>query len=459
MQPAGNAIREATLESLGIRLPEPVYQEATEPYRRIWGTNTELQAASNPKIEAIIGEAQKALAKHDFDGALALLDSLPQEAPAGIPDHLAGVVASLRIQVLGGKFKPQEVDQMMVPMREQLLSQLAFSGLARLESSLVRLAIFENDIDLARRVIDQRGFIADLADDPRARASLLFWEAFVSTGGGRLAGAAARSRLGLLGARYYGTAELPLWCELAGVYAAPPPADHAKEAELAVREFLQLLHESEDQREVDSALESTFEILQRYGRLTPLNRLKLRGDRANWSLRRQLFDDAVARLRELQQEFRAAGDLSSALNALAGEGRALSRSGHYDAAVALFEGAIAEAVNATDRANLQRALGACQMLEATERRKPVDLSLVEKAVARFQDAISSGSVNGHDRALARLGLALALRHKGDQPAALRELDAAIAELAHINSPTTKSLMANRTALEDPHNWESIVLDE
>ena len=141
---------------------------------------------------------------------------------------------------------------------------------------------------------------------------------------------------------------------------------------------------------------------------------------------------------------------------MAGEARALSRSGNYASAVEVFERALAEAKGLPIRSDLLLGVASAHLLEATERREAIDLALVDKAIAVYREAIGASQLNDQKRPRARLGLARALGEKGEQDAALAELDRAAAELAHIGSPSAKILLENRKVFEEG-DWRSIGL--
>jgi tetratricopeptide (TPR) repeat protein len=449
----GRAFRDAILARLGVRLEEPVFDDATEPFRRFIGTNKELTVAFHAKAHEITQEARLALEAGDADVALAVLDKLGTEASGGLPDHMTGVILSLQVHALSHRFPSHDVDSIMDVMRDRLLDSLAFSALARLEASMAWIAASSGNADVHRRATE-RAFIADLAEDPRARASLLFWEG-VSRG---RSPDSTRIGAGFVAARYYGTAEEQFLQVQPGVVdGSKPDANDVGEADEAVRVYTQVLETTEDPTEVDTALANAVATLTERRQLTRLASLRLRGDRANWLLRTCRYEQAVAAYRSLQQEVRAANDLHGALNALAGEARTLSRTGNYEDAVRVFETALEDVVDTNQRGYLLRGLAACHLLEGTERRPIMDLPLVELAIEKYKAAIEAARVNDRERPLARLGLARALGQKGKQSAALYELDSAIREFAHVGSPYARTLMQGRRAFTEGY-WDTLLLE-
>ena len=449
MAPVGQALRETVLAASGFALPaRSVTSASPDPFRRFAGTSAELQAAFHPKANEVLNEAQKALSQEDPDKALKLIDGLAAETPDGLPDHFAGIAAALQIQALGAKAPPAKLNKVMDSQRARMLQRMAFAALSRLEAAMARVAVANGDPLLAADILEKRVFIAELADDPRAKASLLFWEAQIPSFRGGDPTPGKRARLAQLAVRYYRTAEAQL------LEDEPETANvGAGESEVRGREarkkFLDIVHKSQDPAEVDAALSDALKQSATGGAV-------MRGERANWALRMKRYKEAVRLFRAVQQEFRSAGDLDAALNAMAGEARALSRSGKHEKGVALFEAAIKESGNLPIRPNLLAGLAASHLQEATERRDPVDVALLDRAIETYRQAVDAAPINDQNRAHARLGLARALGEKGEQTAAMEELDRAIAELAHIGSPAAKILMENRSAFEQGE-WRALGL--
>ena len=255
---------------------------------------------------------------------------------------------------------------------------------------------------------------------------------------------------GRLAARYYGLPEATFF-EVR--QEAPMGRDPVAEAS---RVLLETLRDCDDAAVADEALRTAARTLRRQRRLTGEILARMRGDRTNWSLRHERFDEAMALYRKIARSLRAHGDLEGALNAVAGEARAASRSGHHAGATRLFEQAIGEAARLPIRSNLLRGLATAHLLEATERRDPFDAALIGEAVAAYRRAIAAAPVESPDRAMARLGLARALGQGGDQAGALAELDRATAELAHLGLPAAKVLIENRSTFAEG-GWEALGL--
>jgi len=208
--------------------------------------------------------------------------------------------------------------------------------------------------------------------------------------------------------------------------------------------------------EVDLAYASALRAIEPRGDKDLLELAGLRHDRATWALRVGRFDEAAELFRTAQLELRSIDHIEEALNSMAGEARSRSRSAKYDEAVKIFEQAISESTGFAIRANLLAGLASCHLLEASERRSPVDLALLDKAVDLYRDSIEASALGQQDHANARLGLARAMGEKGDQAAAMNELDQAAAELAHLGSPTAKVLIEARDVFESG-NWRAIAI--
>jgi tetratricopeptide (TPR) repeat protein len=466
MAPVGRAFREAVRAAIGFAVPaRNTTSVPAEPFRRFVGTSAELQAVFNQKAAGIMAQAQEALSQGDADQALELLDGLKNEAPDGLPDHLGGLVAGLQIQALGSKIEPAKLDRAMDVQRENMLDHLAFAGLARLESALARQATMNSVPLLAAEILTRRGFVGELCDDPRARASLLFWESLISELRGGRPAPGERSRWARQAARYYGTAEAQLLdredrkskdAGPAKSESVAPTLPEDKGSDVDYSEYLRIVRTSDDLAEVDKALAGALRTLSRDPSASPTAAAGMRGERANWLLRMRRYPEAVAEYQTVEPEFRAANDPEGLFTAMAGRARALSRSGKYQDGVAVFEEALKEAGPGAHSANLLVGLAAAHLLEGTERRDPVDLTLIAKAVKVYRQAIDQAPLSDRDRANARLGLARALGEQGEQGAAMKELDRAIAELAHLASPAAKVLIENRAVFVEG-GWRSLGL--
>jgi len=461
----GQALREAVRTALGFEVPaRNTTSVPAEPFRRFMGTSAELQAAFNQKASGIMAQAQEALSQGDANQALKLLDRLKTEAPDGLPDHLSGLAASLQIQALGSKMEPAKLDRAMDVQRENMLDLLAFAGLARLESALAWQATSNGAPLLAAEILTRRGFIGELCHDPRAKASLSFWESLASELRGGRPAPGERSRWARLAARYYGTAEAQFLSrddrnnEGAGLakIESVAPTLRKEGSDMDSSEYSRIVRTSDDLAEVDKALASALRTLSRDPKASPTTAAEMRGERANWLLRMRRYPEAVAEYQTVEQAFRAANDPSGIFTAMAGRARALSRSGKYQDGVTVFEEALKEAGTSPHSANLLVGLAAAHLLEGTERRDPVDLTLIAKAVQVYRQAIDQTLLNDRDRANARLGLARALGEQGEQDAAMEELDRAIAELAHLASPAAKVLIENRAVFVEG-GWRSLGL--
>ena len=221
-------------------------------------------------------------------------------------------------------------------------------------------------------------------------------------------------------------------------------------------DYRTLVEHSDSLAEIDKALAEALRTLSKQPHGSRTAAAEMRGERANWLLRHRRYDEAIAAYVAVEQEFRSNGSTKGTLIAMAGRARALSRSGRYLEAVGVFEAALDEAGDSEQAANLLIGLASAHLLEGTTRRDPIDAALVAEAIKAYRKAITSSSLDDHNRANARLGLARALGEAGDQKAAMDEFDRAVAELAHIASPSAKVLMENRDVFVEG-GWRSIGL--
>lgn len=397
--------------------------------------------------------AQELLNQHDARGALKLIDELGTSESNGLPDHLTGLVISLQITALSAELPPAQIDAAMDRQRERMLGHLAFSALARLEATMVRVFLKNGDRARAAAVVSSRGFVGELASDPRAATSLRFWQAQLGEPRVGWSVSGTPSQWARRAVRYYHTAEVLFLNEAA---SAPLLARPSAEVQRTWREYLDALKSRRHAAEADAALAQAMLTLEQRGELTPEISARLRGDRANWALTAQQYDEAAGLFREVERDMRAAGNVAEALNAMAGEARAFSRAGKYEEAVAIFERAIVEAGSLPIQSNLLTGLAAAHVIKATESDKAVDPELIDKAIAAYRDALEGTSIDDQQRALARLGLARALGEKGEQDNALHQLDLAIAELAHLGSDVAKTLLTNRNIFVEK-SWRALGL--
>lgn len=440
MAPVAAALREAMTSRFTWAPAPPSSGSPLEPFRRFVGTNAELMAAYRPGPAETLAAARDLLSTQDAKGALAVIDALETSEPDGLPEHLAGLAAALRIEALSVDVAPAEVDAGMDRTRGRLLGQLAFSALARVEATMVRALVSTGDAPRAAAIIAGRGFIAELAADPRAAASLRFWQAQLPAPRAGWSASGARSRLARRAVRYYDTAERLLLHEAAG---APLLARPSAELSRALSAYMDALKASPGPVEADAALARVIAEADAQSALTPALAAQVRGDRANWSLRARRYDEAVDQFRAVERELRAAGELPDALNAMAGQARAFGRGGQHGEAVATFARAIAEAAGLPIQANLLTGLAGAHVIAATKDDDAVDGALIDKAIAVYREALEASSIDDEQRAASRLGLARAHGEKGEQEAALRQLDLAIAELAHLGSALATTLLTHR----------------
>lgn len=440
MTPVAAALREAMTARFTWAPPPPSSAHPFEPFRRFAGTNAELMAADQPGAVEALATAQERLSQRDAKGALEAIDMLEKGEPDGLPEHLAGVAAALRIAALSVDTAPAQVDAAMDRERGRLLGQLAFSALARVEAAMARELLRAGDTARAAAIIAGRGFIAELAADPSAAANLRFWQAQLPAPRAGWSASGARSRLARRAVRYYDTAERRLLDAAAG---APLLARPSAEMAHALRAYLDALKASPGPVEADAALARVLAEADAQAALTPAVAAQVRGDRATWSLRARRYDEAVEQFRAVERDLRAAGDLPDALNAMAGQARAFGRGGQHGEAVATFERAIAEAAGLPIQANLLTGLASAHVIEATKDEDAVDGALIDKAIAVYREALEASSIDDEQRAASRLGLARAHGEKGEQEVALRQLDLAIAELAHLGSDLATTLLTHR----------------
>jgi tetratricopeptide (TPR) repeat protein len=432
----------------------------TSPCRPYRGATRGLRV-SHPDIEQALSKARTALQQGDAAAALATLETLT--ALDDLPESDEGVALALWLHAFSERLDLTAIEKLADASRERLLRSLKFTAVARMEAALMWLLITRyNAPERIAERMGRHGWVAELTDDPIARASLQVWETIRDVLAGRpMMALNARSKAALDTARYFalpeaGLAQIGLNADaLARANRAPRNAA----PDLIADALAALQHGYEDAIdpvEVDTLLRKQILQLRRARQLTRQLLARMRGERAGWALAQHRLCEAAVLYRRVRRSFTLLNDREGALNAMAGEARALSRTGDHSGAVALFEQALAQAGDSRLRPNLWLGLGAAHLLEGTERSDPIDKALLDRAIKSFDEAIASANPNTRERPLARLARARALGERGEQQHAMDALDLATSELAHQGDPLARTLLEHREQWAEGR-WHTLAL--
>jgi tetratricopeptide (TPR) repeat protein len=450
MMPVASVLRHA-LALKGIAATRSSAVDSVTRFRLFSGYTAQAKER-NAQAASLLDQAQTALSERNAAKAIALVDELA--ALGTIPEYQAAVGVALQIQALAATHSPSQLEAAAKVHRERLLGSLAFTALARLEAAMAWAAILAGELSRAAEGLRRNGWVAELCDDPIARASLRALVAIGPALDGQPLEDDERAREALQAAAYFGLPETR-FSPIASASAAPRPADRDI-AEEHSQSLAQIFRESGDVEAVDAALCRAVSESRAARQLSPVLLANWRGDRANWALRMQRFEEAIRGYRRVERSFRAQQMPGAALNAMAGRARALSRRGDYAEAVRVFELAVAEADKVPIRANLLLGLGTAHLQQASRVTELSKSELIDKAIVTFKQAIATASLSSPERANARLALARALGEKGDRNEALDAFDLAVAELAHVGSPSAKLLQEHRDHFV-AGGWDSIGL--
>ncbi|WP_439471858.1 SIR2 family protein [Brevundimonas sp.] len=404
-----------------------------EPVRRYVGIPTPLDAEDQALMHRL--------------HALAVSPDPITDLPDFIPEVIlsAGASDPQRLQALDIWFKSlsehhplAEVEAMADNLRAALLGDLNFNGVVRLETHLWLLRCENGQIDQAQARLRDVIWIADLATLPLVRAEFLSL-------------AIVDANMAALEQVQEASATLRYFGRRTAAPVKPEPVINVGEAFAA---FAVELAATSEPDAADALVREVVIRLRRARCLTADLVGRVRGERANWDLNHKRFVEAAEAYRRIERGFFRRGEVVNALNSRAGAARAMSRSGDFAAAEALFKAAVADAEGTPMVSNLLRGLGAARLVEATERRDPMDLVLLEQAVQAFKDAIKAGREDTMDRARARLALARAFGERGDQEEAMASFDEAISELSHLGGDTPRLLITHRTQFAEG-NWRGL----
>ena len=406
---------------------------------------------ADPDIEQIIHEAHRRLDQGDAEAALEALDRLGKDT---LSDRYSGTVLFLQVQAFAAAHSIEVAEKVADSYRGRLLKTLSFDAMAQLELSLIWVYVRANSLPQAVDLIRRTSWIAELTDNPVNRASLQAWEALIPVLVGRNSPIGEWARSAIQSAIFL---QLPM-ATLGRHYlvGTQPASSRSPEGEVW-DDFVSALQSSESLDQVDQAIRTGIRRLRGAGRLSRALVARMRGDRSNWLLQHMRYHEAAQGYARTERTFRALGLHSEALNAKAGRARATSRSGRYDEAVGIFRQAIDEAAGGALLSNLLIGLGAAHLLEAGRRTDAVDgHTLRDEAIATLREAVTKSPLESADRANARLALARALGESGRQQEAVDAFDRAVAELAHIGSPSAKLLMNHRDEICDG-GWDGLGL--
>jgi tetratricopeptide (TPR) repeat protein len=438
----------AGLAASGPLPPLEAAPAAAEPYRMFRGA-TAMPVPSDPAVAHVLAAAEGALQTGQSEQARDLVDGL---AGRGVlPEQQGAAALVLQLLACAPGSSVEQLEAFADAQHARLLATLSFGALAQLETAMLwALLKYHGATTRAATRLARHGWLADMAEDPVARARLQAWDALRSSLSGQPVMHTARCRNALRAAHYFGLPERELGDALAGkpVAALAKPAATPDPVSKALRDLAAGYAASTDAAAADAVLAEAVRNARRTRHLSRDLLARMRGGRAGWALKLQRFDEAQSLYRRTQRSFRVLGRIDDALTAMAGEARACSRAGQYDAAVKLFQQALGEAGAGAMRFNLMLGLGAAHLLQGAERANPADLALLGLAVGVFRQAVEVTSIDSRERSLARLAWARALGEQGAQLSALDMFDQAVAEMAHHGDPRAKLLLENRDLLVD-----------
>ncbi|NOQ77576.1 MAG: hypothetical protein GQ475_07310 [Methylococcaceae bacterium] len=409
------------------------------PYRFFTGVTTELIKPVQKEVTIILEKVSSALTNNAPDLALNLINELLANKSTQISEYQAGKVVALLIESLIDKMSPDKLNSVMDQFRKDFLSQFSFSSVAQLETAMAKALISKGHHNQAVEVLRQRSFIGEFARDSLVRASLFACEEQATISMGQKIG----TLNGMVVEQYFGISQTLSMYQVSEQSSVNNSNKAMKEI---FRAYSIAISQAVNEEEVYDTVTKALRSLKRMKLLSRIAIAKLRGDRANWFLRMEKFDEAIYDFQKTTRSMRNARNTWGAINSIAGEARAYSRQGQYLQAVNLFEGVLKKNECNELRPNLLLGLAAAHLLEAQKTEVEKE-TLRELAIASYREAIDSATLGEMDRPLGRLGLARALGENGDQEIALKELDRAISELSHLGSTTAKILIENRPSFE------------
>ncbi|HEX9946853.1 MAG TPA: hypothetical protein VGA98_04865 [Allosphingosinicella sp.] len=351
----------------------------------------------------------------------------------GLPEQQLAAAGELTLRLWRSSRSLAETEAVAAPIRARYLEALAFTALARLEAVLWQMRVQGGEVEHAAKMLGLAEWAADLAA-PAARSLLLAFRAASPS-----VPMTGRLRQALATARYFGVMDTDAE-EVQAATADPGSAGHGFAIEDEIRGDLD---GAVTATEAETALRAAVGRLRAAGALTPQRLARLRGERGNNALNQQRFAEASRHYRRAERLFRRLGEIGEAISAVAGAARAASHGGDFEGAKTLFMSALEEAGNGPKRAELLRGLGAAQLLEATERRVPADMALLDEAITTLAEAVASAPDDAKERAFSRLAWARAKGERGDQDGAMEALDLAISELAHLGRAEANILITHR----------------
>lgn len=425
-------------EGLGMYVPKSTAPDPEQRYRPLRFAPAD-DVPDNHQVYQLLSDATRLLDVGDAQQAISTLDEIAKLER--ISENQAGACTALQISAFAQVLPGDQLEAAANKYRRQFLAQLAFGALARLETALIHLDVRANRIAEAADRIRRYGWIAELAEDPVARLGLKLCRASLPSLLGQLALDDDFTRDTYRAGRLIGLVEVDLDPKSTPVVQATS----TNVLQEVLQSIANVLGSKDDAESVNQHIREAVRRL-RSDRLLSRDVLSsIRGDRANWALRHERFDEAIRGFRAVERTFRALGDKYNYLNAMAGQARALSRSKHYGDAIAVFEKAISEVANSAVRANLLIGLGSAYLLEATRHGNPPDRALLEHALTAYRQAIDAAPLESADRANARLAMARTFGEMGEQQKAIDSFDLAVAELAHVGSSHANTLQKNREA--------------
>lgn len=427
------AIREK-LAPFGVVVPVG-HSGDDEPFRRYVGMPTPLDDEDQDLTQRLHTLAVSA------DPAAGVPDFVPETILSGQASDVQRLMAlDILFEHLLADHPVATAEGLAEDLRSALLGDLYFNGVVRLETLLWKLRCRNDQIEQAQARLRDVIWVADLATIPLVRAEFLSFAAFDAE-----METLEQVKEAVATLRYFGRRPAP-------PVRPEPTIDVAKVIEAYAAE----LASATEPEAADAIVRNVIIRLRQARRLTAELVGRVRGERANWDLNQRRFVEAASAYRRIERSFSRRGEVVSALNSRAGAARAMSRSGDFAAAEALFKAAVSDAEGTPMMSNLLRGLGAATLVEATERRDPIDLALIDRAVEAFKAAIKAARNHTMDRAMARLGLARALGERGDQADAMASFDEAVSELSHLGGDTPRMLITHRDQFADG-DWRGLGL--
>jgi len=433
-------------KEIQIKIPPGV-----PPFRLYNGAVRSFDEANDNVTNAIM-QVQSALQQEQYREALEFIDKLADEG--AFCEEQLGQVITMQIHAFSHLVDQESLESIVADFRQRYLTVRAFNVLTRLETAYARALVmrYENKIK-AYDVISKYGFLTDLCTDPIAKGSLLAW---VTTKEALLGKPIQlKGDIHVTSAYFFNLPEVTMFKTNFSPVSREKSSTSEQSSTGIIQVLMSRLDSTDDSDVADKAITHALKQLRKMRKLKRENLAGIIGDRANWALRQQRFEEAKHLFRRVANSFRILGSTVNELNAMAGEARAHSRSGDHAVAVNIFNKAIKKSNAYNIRFNLLLGLGSAHLREATEGRKEANHALIDLAIEAFVQAEES-KIGDQERPLSKIALAMALGEKKEQDRALAKFDEAIADFAHMGDPRAKMLQENRKIFVDG-DWRGLTL--